>query len=219
MLRATGYRRPMMQWPRRRQFPAGATFALSPLRLAAATAVAGLLLGNVVLVYELTREDAGPVRHKTTLAPGLQSEASDLQSALEAVEAETKADVGRLTVRYGEPPDRRSRSEETPARGGAASESPTKGDGTSSVSAPTNSSGSTGSSTGSTSGGSDTGTGSGGSSGGSPDSGDTTDGSTSGSSGGSSSGSSGGGAGGGGGSDTGGSGDVSGSGGSGGGGG
>ena len=229
MLRATGCRGPLMPWTRRRQLrPAGPTFTQGPIRLAAATAVVGLLLGNAVLVYELTHEDAGPVRQETTSPPDLQSAASDLQRALEAVEAEIRADVGGLTVRYGETSDRRSRTQESPARGGAGSASQPRGDGTASTSDGPSLGGSTGESTSTES---DTGAGSGGSSGGTSDGGDTSDNSSSGSSGGSSSGSGSdtgdtdagtggtGGAGGGGGSDASGGGDVSAGGGSGGGGG
>lgn len=217
MLRATRYGRPWMAWAFRRKFGQSAwTFAQRPIRLAAATAVAGLLLGNAVLVLEVTRHNAGPVRQETTSreAPALQPEAIDLRSALEAVEAEIRADVGRLTVRYQETSDRRSRSQAARAGGGAELGSQADGSGTAPASGA--------SSIGSSSTESDTGAGvesstsSGGSSSGTSD--DSSSGSSGGSSGGSTTSGTGGGGGGGGG-DTSGSGDVSGSGGSGGGGG
>jgi hypothetical protein len=188
MFRATGYRRSLLQWDRLRHLrPAGTTFAQRPIRLAAATAVAGLLLGNAALVYQVaTGLDAGPVRQKSTSGQaGYQPEAIDLRSALETVEAKIRADVGRLTVQYRETSGRRSRPEgprdlerdrigSQPDGGATASMSTTAG--------------SSGGSNGFSSTESHTATGSGGSSGDSSG-GDTSNDSTSGSSGGSSSGS------------------------------
>lgn len=192
MFRATGYRRPLLPWDRGRSLrPGGAAFAQRPFRLAAATAVAGLLLANALLVYQLTGEDAATLRQGATSATGLQLNASDLRSALETLQAEIREDVGRLTVRYQETSDRRGRSQESRFGEGARAGSRRDDDGTVSTST-TPASG--GSSSASSSTETDTGVGSGGSGGssGGDTSTDSSSGSSSGSSGGSGTGGTGG---------------------------
>ena len=89
MLRATGFGGPLPRpWARRIPGEPRPPFRTSPTRIATVMLVALLLLGNVVLVYHLTRADHSPVAlvlGKRVQNPGANPEFQKLRGALESL--------------------------------------------------------------------------------------------------------------------------------------
>jgi hypothetical protein len=184
MLWATGFGRASMPWGgRARTGVSRRAFVPGVVRTITGFVLVALLVGNAVLFYRLTEDDAEVVRPATSSARVGADTASarDLQTVLQAVEAAIRKDVEDLTVRYREARDRpRETSSERTALPDASGPAGVPSTGSSS-----------GGSTSADSDPADTGSG-GGSTGGTPGGGDTSGGSSDGSGGGSS-GSSGGG--------------------------